>query len=163
MPPRKWTVNGQFSNVELHICLAVNFIRMTVATHHPLVSRHRATRWRCAEGRQWCAGDPHEGGRGRREEGGLRLHWWNRSWRGVISLRAPRRENGWIASRSPNTNVPLLLLFRVQWVGVHLLLVCLHQSSLPPPQHRGSKLLLHPQRLLVIYETNRWRSLRLFW
>ena len=29
--------------------------RMAASAHHPLLSRHRATRWRCAES-QWCAG-----------------------------------------------------------------------------------------------------------
>ena len=40
---------------------------------------------------------------------------------------------GQIAFKSPNTNVPILLLFQVQWVEVHLILFCLHHTSLPPP------------------------------
>ena len=107
---------------------------MTGATNQPLVSRHQATWWRWVEGCEGKRWEPDVGGwRKMRRRGWQWERIW--SWNSYIRLWAPRREIGWIASRSSHTEAPLRLLLHVPKANLFLLLLCLcHLQRLCPPQ-----------------------------
>ena len=72
------------------------------------------------------------------------------SWNGNIRMKAPRRENWCIASRSSQTRAPLLLLPQINRVYLCLLLPYLHHLHALPLQFWGSGLLLNPHKLLPL-------------